>query len=220
MKRTHRVLLVDDDESQLKLGKLLLREAGFDVETSSSAHEALNKARRCSPDGAIVSDVLMGDLDGFGLCRLIREESSLASVPVILVSAHYQGDTDQKFAARVGASSLIARTPDFEAELGALRHSLLARSTPAADAPDATLYQQHLRTNANQLTRIGQARHAEERYRTLFENANDTITVLTPDGMILEANERWRAVMGFPPHEMIGRHFGEFAPQERDREPR
>lgn len=206
-----RVLLVDDDATQLKLGGLRLRDAGFDVEMASGAQEALQMAKIRRPD-AVMSDVLMGEVDGFTFCRMLREEPALGNVPIILLSAHYQDAPDQQLALRVGASALVSRTPDFDAELAALRGNLVADSQITVDVPDATFYEQHLRTTANQITRLlGQTRYLEERYRTLFENAHDTISVLTPDGTILEANERWREVMGVPPEDLVGHHIGEYA---------
>src|SRR5688572_2040821 len=63
-----RILLVDDDELQLKLCGLRLRQAGFEVDTARGAAEAWEKIGQRRPD-AILSDVLMGDVDGFEFCR-------------------------------------------------------------------------------------------------------------------------------------------------------
>jgi PAS domain S-box-containing protein len=205
------VLLVDDDPTQLKLGKLHLTHAGFAVEVASGAEEALEKARR-RPPSAILSDVLMGDIDGFGLCIRLREDPSLASVPVILLSAHYRGVPDQELAARVGASALVARTPDFDAELAALRRSLHDPAPPTVETGPG-VYAEHLRSNANQLQRlVGQARRAEDRYRALFERARDCIAFCTPDGVVLEVNERWRPVLGIDPADLIGKNVNDFSP--------
>src|SRR5688572_9614110 len=83
------ILLVDDEPAQLKLGRVRLEQAGYAVETASSADEALSKIRISVPR-AIASDVCMGEMDGFGFCRKVREDSRLASVPVVLLSAHCQ----------------------------------------------------------------------------------------------------------------------------------
>jgi PAS domain S-box-containing protein len=89
------------------------------------------------------------------------------------------------------------------------------RGEPKLGPPDVDRYEQLLSHNAEQITRlIDEAHSAEERYRTLFEHANDAITLLTPDGIVLEANERWRALIGLNPREMVGRHFHEFAPSD------
>ncbi|HLK35451.1 MAG TPA: ATP-binding protein [Polyangiaceae bacterium] len=82
-----------------------------------------------------------------------------------------------------------------------------------APNPDSVRYEQHLRNKAAEIARLAvRAQCAEERYRVLFENASDAITILNPDGVILEANERWRSLIGVPPEEMVGRHIREFAP--------
>jgi PAS domain S-box-containing protein len=60
-------------------------------------------------------------------------------------------------------------------------------------------------------------KHAEEerqklqRYRTLLESASDAIAVLTQEGVVLEMNQRWAAIVGLPREQLIGRHLREFA---------
>jgi two-component system, cell cycle sensor histidine kinase and response regulator CckA len=200
------VLLVDDDELQLKLSTIRLEDAGFRVRAVSDPNEALRLALEHPPD-AVISDVLMGEIDGFGLCRRLREHPLLSSVPVVLASAHYSDPQAQELAAHVGAAALVRRTPDFEIELSALRSVLCAPPTRLPTA-DAEVYEQHLRTNANQISRLlGEAQDAEGRYRALFEGAKDAIAVLDGSAMILEANERWRQVLGVDPATLVGRHL-------------
>jgi two-component system, cell cycle sensor histidine kinase and response regulator CckA len=68
------------------------------------------------------------------------------------------------------------------------------------------------RTNERLVTRLlNQTRNAEERYRALFESAHDAITILNTDGVVLEANPRWEAILGIPSEGMVGRHIREFA---------
>jgi PAS domain S-box-containing protein len=114
-----RLLVVDDEPLNLKLAALRLRDAGFEVETAGSGEEALEAARRLVPD-AILSDVLMPGMDGFVLCRAIRDEPRLAGVPVILLSASYVDPADQKLAFDMGADALLLRTSDLEPAIHAL----------------------------------------------------------------------------------------------------
>ncbi|HVR19356.1 MAG TPA: PAS domain S-box protein [Polyangiaceae bacterium] len=58
---------------------------------------------------------------------------------------------------------------------------------------------------------VHRKRNTEERYRLLFENANDAITLLSPDGIILEANQRWEMLFGMTRARMVGRSVQEFA---------
>jgi PAS domain S-box-containing protein len=207
-----RILLVDDDPVQLKLHRIRLNEEGFTVETARNAEEALDKARAHRPD-AIVSDVVMGDVDGFGLCRRVRADAELAKVPVILLSALYQNEGDRELAARVGASALVGRTPEFETEIEAVYQSLLngpPRRRTDANRPE--VYEHQLRATNGQLTlALEQAKRAEARYRLLFDNARDVICVVTTDGVVLESNQRAVDVFGVPPEKLVGRHIGDFA---------
>ena len=63
-----------------------------------------------------------------------------------------------------------------------------------------------------------QTRNAEERWRALFDNANDAITILGTDGVVLEGNRRWQTILGISPEDMVGRHVREFAAPGRERE--
>jgi two-component system cell cycle sensor histidine kinase/response regulator CckA len=204
-----RVLLVDDDPALLKLNRLRLELAGYSVETASNAEEALSRAKSDRP-AVVVSDVLMGDVDGFGLCRKVRQDPLLAGVPVVLLSSHCESD-DPELAERLGAAHLLTRTSDFVAELEVIRRVVNERCVAAPKAPDVAAYEQLLRRNAKQISRLlGQAQDAEDRYRTLFALASDAITLLTPGGIILEANERWEKLAGVAPRELVGHHIREY----------
>ena len=58
---------------------------------------------------------------------------------------------------------------------------------------------------------VEEARSAEERYRTLFENTTDVLTLISLDGTILDANERWRELIGRSRADMIGHYILDFA---------
>ena len=206
------VLLVDDDPSQRKLGCLCLRHAGFEVESAASAEEAWVRIGERRPD-AIVSDVLMPNIDGFAFCERVRDTENLSSVPVILLSAHFCSELDREVARRVGASALVERSSDFEVELGVLRKSLADGHHGETKKPDPSLHNDHLRANANQLARlVEQTRSATGRYQALFNNASDVIALLSPDGVVLEANGRWGEILDVPPESLVGWHIRDFSP--------
>ena len=83
------VLLVDDDPLQLERSRQYLELGGYQVRTAAGVIEAFDAVRRQPPD-VVVSDVLLGDLDGFTLCRMIRSEAALARLPVVLISERFQ----------------------------------------------------------------------------------------------------------------------------------
>lgn len=82
-----RVLAVDDEPKLLKLVRSVLQADGFDVETATSGLEGLEKLEASQPDLVLLDILLLGDLDGFEVCRRIRESSP---VPVIMLTAKAQ----------------------------------------------------------------------------------------------------------------------------------
>ncbi len=204
---TKQIVVVDDDALQLKLTSAILSDAGFRVTTAGSAAEGLAKAIEVMPD-AIVSDVLMRDCDGFQFCRQVRAEPALASVPVVLVSAHFSAERDRDLAAAVGANGYAERTPDFSAELEQIRRVLGTQgATPAEDS--GALYAERVSEQLSQL--LDKARAADMRYRTLFETASDGLVIIDSSGVIVEVNRRMEEITGFSRTHVVGRHFSEFS---------
>ena len=129
-----RILVADDDPVQLKLSRLRLADAGFEVHTASDGVEALREARKIVPE-AILSDVLMPGLDGFRLCLVVRSDPVLARIPVVLASSVFIEEGDRKLAEEVGANSLVTRTGDHRAIVEALLASLETTAAPTAAPP-------------------------------------------------------------------------------------
>ena len=86
------VLIVNDDQEQLALMQNLLQKAGYSVSTAETGIQGLSLAKQTHPD-LIISDVTMPGMNGLEFCRLIRADTDLRSVPILLVSA-LQKDTE------------------------------------------------------------------------------------------------------------------------------
>jgi two-component system, OmpR family, response regulator len=86
-----RLLVVEDDANILELLSASLRFAGFDVATASTGSEAVTNAMRDRPD-LVVLDVMLPDLDGFEVIKLLRAETG--HVPVVFLTA--RDATDDK----------------------------------------------------------------------------------------------------------------------------
>jgi PAS domain S-box-containing protein len=146
------VILADDDPAQRKLGQLALTSAGFDVRVAENGESALELAREKRP-GAILTDVLMPGMDGFGLCKAVRADPTLASVPVVLMSAHYLEDADRALATRFGATRYVSRTGGFEAVVRALLDAIESPAPELTAPPPDDLQADYLRRIAHQLER-------------------------------------------------------------------
>jgi CheY-like chemotaxis protein/signal transduction histidine kinase len=149
-----RMIVADDDPVQRKLAAFRIAKFGFKVTEAADGLEALELARELRPT-AIVSDVLMPRLDGFGLCVELRRDEHLADVPLILVTNSYVESADRALARRAGANDFVLRTPDLSSVIEALRDSLAgARPAPTlVGAPDAELDRERMRRVVNQLER-------------------------------------------------------------------
>ena len=212
-----KILVVDDDPVALKLARVHLLQRGFDVVTATDGGEALELARASRPD-AILSDVMMPGLDGFGLCRSIRGEAALHDVPVVLVSAYYTAETDRRLALDSGAQDLVARDGRIEHVIDVLVSSISLSTPPVRDelitarAQIAALHRQvwHERACAQKL----ESRASD--YDVLMKAASDAVVVIAQDGTIIDANQRALDVFHLERDQVVGHHQHEFAAPEQE----
>lgn len=78
-----KLLVIDDDSAVTDLLSLLLKSNGFEVIATNNSTEGLTMIREMSPD-VIILDLMMPDMDGWQICKAVREFSQ---VPIIILSA-------------------------------------------------------------------------------------------------------------------------------------
>src|SRR5271169_4370453 len=81
-----RILVVDDNESNLDIAKTRLESQGYDVVTAVDGEAALNRVRDTAPD-LLLLDIMMPKLDGIEVTRLLKSDRTLPFIPIILVTA-------------------------------------------------------------------------------------------------------------------------------------
>lgn len=86
-----RILVVDDDENILNLEKTILEQKGFSVTTAGGGNEALKVLAEEGFD-LILLDVMMPEVDGFSVCRKIKNDPRLKDIPVIFLTAKGGGE--------------------------------------------------------------------------------------------------------------------------------
>lgn len=102
--RKNRILVVDDEKRMVTFIRLNLEHDGFEVIEAFNGTQAINSLRESLPD-LILLDVMMPDLDGFDVLRLVRETSA---VPVIMLTA--KGDENDKVRGlELGADDYITK---------------------------------------------------------------------------------------------------------------
>ncbi|OYD06923.1 response regulator transcription factor [Paludifilum halophilum] len=100
-----RLLLVDDESAILDLLKAVLEKEGFrELETAQTGEEAVQKCRRFSPD-LILLDVMLPDLEGFEVCRQMRE---VTPAPILFLTAR-SNDLDKLMGLGIGGDDYITK---------------------------------------------------------------------------------------------------------------
>lgn len=122
---THRLLLIEDSPTQLLTIKRMLESEGYDVVAAKNGAEGLARAYNEGPD-LIISDVVMSGINGYQLCRLVKNDPDLSTTPVILLTK-LDGSIDRFWGLKSGADRYIPKEPGFASLIKAIRE-LLAES--------------------------------------------------------------------------------------------
>lgn len=108
MIQRHRILVVDDEADVREVVQLNLAKEGFDVETAPDGESALKLLQEGTLEAAIV-DVMMPGMDGLELCRAIRQDPRLRSLPVLILTAR-DSEMDHIIGLEVGADDFISKS--------------------------------------------------------------------------------------------------------------
>ena len=107
-----KILLVEDSESQLEFLREGLSKNGFTVEVARNGAEAYKKLFECSPD-LVLSDIMMPVIDGYQLCRLIKNKEETKKIPVILLTI-LDKKIDSFWGKKAGAQLFLSKSIDIE----------------------------------------------------------------------------------------------------------
>ena len=86
MRTPPRILVVDDDPTNLEVLRVRLSAQGYEVVTAVDGEDALRRARELKPD-LVLLDVIMPKLDGISVLKELKGDITLGYIPVILVTA-------------------------------------------------------------------------------------------------------------------------------------
>jgi CheY-like chemotaxis protein len=130
-----KILVADDNSNIQKMVGLALKDQGIDVVAVGNGEAAVRKISDVKPD-LVLADVFMPVRNGYEVCRYVKEDSSLAHIPVILLVGAFD-PLDEQEAQRVGADGVLKKPfvpPD---PLISMVKSALARAGVALGAPPA-----------------------------------------------------------------------------------
>ncbi|GGK17584.1 DNA-binding response regulator [Pilimelia terevasa] len=145
-----RLLVVEDDPSILELLSASLRYAGFDVTTAANGGAAVDAAREARPD-LVVLDVMLPDLDGFEVIRLMREQG--ARTPVVFLTAR-DATEDKIRGLTLGGDDYVTKPFSLE-ELTARIRAVLRRTGGEAATPRLSFADLELDEETHEVYRAG-----------------------------------------------------------------
>ncbi len=192
-----KILVVDDSRTQLDWLVQVLEREGFDVRTAGEGKDAIRKVRADPPD-LVLLDMILPDMDGLEVLRIIKARPDEEFIPVIMLSV--KSDLDSKVAGlRIGADDFLAK-PFAEAEILA-RCAAMLRIKTLQDQLRRT--QQKLAEQAitDELTGLKNRRAFDERLQEEFRRAQ---RYSDPVSLIMVDLDHFKNV-----NDRFGHHFGD-----------
>lgn len=181
------VLVVDDNPATRYATSRVLQAAGFEVRAAGTGAEALALAPGAA---AVVLDVHLPDMDGYEVCRQLRQHDDTARMPVIHLSAAYIRDDDKVRGLHSGADAYM--THPAEPALLVATVQALVRARRAEEG----------------------MRRSEARFRAIFDHALSGICLLDAEGRFIEANPALLTLLQRDPAEVVGRPVADFVPPQ------
>jgi len=132
------ILVVEDSRTQADLLCHLLSDAGYETTVAGNGGAALESVRERTPD-LLLSDIVMPGMDGYALCRAVKTDPSLASIPVILVTQLYDPEDVIK-GISCGANNFIIKPFDQASLLSRIEMVLHSRIPDDHDATGMVVY--------------------------------------------------------------------------------
>ena len=110
MEEKVKILIVDDELTNIALIKATLKDLDAEFLLASNGQEGLALAKAEMPD-LIILDVMMPKLDGYKVCGMLKSDRRFAQIPVVILSSR-AGDDDREIAREVGADAYLVKPFD------------------------------------------------------------------------------------------------------------
>jgi len=186
------ILIVDDRLQNRKLFKILLKPEGYRIFTAASGKEALSFIAR-TPPHLILLDVMMPEMDGYTLAKILKADKATNNIPIIMVSA--QDDHNARLAGLDSGAEDYLTTPLDRAELLLRVRNLLRLKS----------YSDFLENHSNVLEQEVQSRAADlYRFRAAMDVTVDAIFLLNRSSMrFVEVNATACTMFGYSREELL-----------------
>ena len=125
-----KVLIVDDEPDTVELIEFNLKNAGYETVSAADGAEAIRKARTNAPD-LIILDLMLPEIDGLHVCKLLQADPSTAGIPIMMLTAK-AAEVDRVLGLELGARDYVTK-PFSPRELTLRVRNLLAKGDSPQD---------------------------------------------------------------------------------------
>jgi two-component system cell cycle sensor histidine kinase/response regulator CckA len=226
------ILCVDDEPANLKLLENILVPRGYTVVSAAGGHDALSLIRSQSID-LVLLDVIMPGMDGFEVCRLIKQDPRFRNTPVIMITA-LTAKQDRIRGIEAGAEEFLSKPFDQGEALARVKillemkelHDARDRTESQREAAITALRESHSKLESQVRERTAQLASANEKLQAdiLQLKRADEILLLRdraiesmihglcitdpaqPDNPIIYANESFLRITGRDRQDVMGRN--------------
>ncbi|MHB8712576.1 MAG: response regulator [Trichloromonadaceae bacterium] len=194
------ILVVDDFPQNLGLLTEILQKDGFEVRPAKSGGLALVSARTIVPD-LILLDIMLPEMDGYEVCRQLKQDESTRDVPVIFISA-LEESVDRVKAFKVGAVGFITKPFQPEEVLACVGTHLTLRKVQSRLEKQKA----ELEREIAERRKIEQALHeSEERLQSILDNAPAVIYVKDIQGRYSLVNRKFEELFHVDRERFVGK---------------
>jgi PAS domain S-box-containing protein len=176
------ILVVDDVPDDIVILEEILKK-DYQVKAVTSGEAALKIARGENPPDLILLDVIMPEMDGFEVCRNLRQDSDGATIPIIFLTAKVM-TADEKLGFELGAVDYIRKPVDPE------------------------IVTTRIKAHLEQKDQV--IRSSELRFRRLFETSKDGIMIVDKGtGLVVDVNPSMSSILGLSQEYFLGKRVSE-----------
>jgi len=192
-----KLLIVDDTPANIDVLRKFMGGEGYDISVAPDGEIALNIVNKNKPD-LILLDVMMPGIDGFEVCRQLKENEETKDIPVIFVTAKIEtSDIVKGF--QVGGVDYITKPFKREEVLSRVNTHLKIQN----------LIKEKTRLNEVLSEKNDELVESENQYRIIIDKTADGIFRLDPNGKILYSNEKFCSLLEFSSEEIEGKNISD-----------
>lgn len=207
------ILVVDDEPLNLKVLEGYLSKVGYSVISANNGFQALDYLKDKTPD-LVLLDVMMPRLNGYEVCRQIRQNYSAAQLPIIMQTAKSQVD-DHIQGLQAGANDYITKPFHFEEMLARVGSQLQLRQ-----AIELMQENQRLLREVERARQVeGSLRVSENRLSKLLDVGNEALFAVNENGNIIYYNQLFKNWLNYSSEDLDNQPVSKLIPSHLSSHP-